>query len=445
MDHGLTGLYRAVPLATALFCFAYGASVFASGSDPARFTAGPVLFFLGPPCLALFCLTAVTLRRIAGRDNAAARYLYPAAAYALALLTIVCGIFIVVSHTSGALVAGHAVCGLGLVTGCIATAVTVSARSGRSTPATHTPTDPEPARRPTSAAEPETAAPAENRQAGNPPKDPAVRGPEPASRDRSAAGSRDAAAGLRETVSRTELRHRPETGAGAAATAAPSGISARISASETDTAPAPGHSKSLSRGQASMLIALVSLTAAAAWTWSILLYLRGSLPAHFMASCFQFGSACVCTAFIAPVVVTARRIRGSHTAAGRHKWTGIPLAAGLLAFVSGVIVLIAFAGYTINFAGFILIGSACICWSIASCTALLGAPRDSAASCARRMSAVPVIMTAALFFLAAFLFEISLQEPKLLVAARILVGYGAFCFALYAATSALGSGIPESE
>ena len=47
MNYGISILFRAIPLAMAAFCFAYGAYVFAAGDDPSRLTAGPVLFFLG--------------------------------------------------------------------------------------------------------------------------------------------------------------------------------------------------------------------------------------------------------------------------------------------------------------------------------------------------------------------------------------------------------------
>ena len=47
MNHGISILFRAIPLAMAAFCFAYGAYIFAAGTDAARLTAGPVVFYLG--------------------------------------------------------------------------------------------------------------------------------------------------------------------------------------------------------------------------------------------------------------------------------------------------------------------------------------------------------------------------------------------------------------
>lgn len=41
MNHGISILFRAIPLFMGAFCFAFGAYVFASGNDVARLTAGP--------------------------------------------------------------------------------------------------------------------------------------------------------------------------------------------------------------------------------------------------------------------------------------------------------------------------------------------------------------------------------------------------------------------
>ena len=44
MNYGISILFRAIPLAMAAFCFAYGAYVFAAGDDPSRLTAGPAVY-----------------------------------------------------------------------------------------------------------------------------------------------------------------------------------------------------------------------------------------------------------------------------------------------------------------------------------------------------------------------------------------------------------------
>ncbi len=128
MNHGISILFRAIPLVMAAFCFAYGAFVFAAGDDPSRLTAGPVVFFLGSICVALYCTAATIIRQIIGSYNAAAKYLFPAIGYTFAIITLICGIFIITSHATGAYVTGHVVCGLGLITMCVATAATSSTR-----------------------------------------------------------------------------------------------------------------------------------------------------------------------------------------------------------------------------------------------------------------------------------------------------------------------------
>ena len=46
----------------------------------------------------------------------------------------------------------------------------------------------------------------------------------------------------------------------------------------------------------------------------------------------------------------------------------------------------------------------------------------------------------ACLFLAAFLYEAALSEPKYFVPARVLAGFGAICFTLYSIVSILESG-----
>ena len=110
MNHGISILFRTIPLAMAAFCFAYGAYIFAAGTDAARLTAGPVVFYLGSICIALYCTAATIIRQIIGTYTAAAKYLFPAIGYTFAMLTLISGAFIFASHWPGALVSGHVVC-----------------------------------------------------------------------------------------------------------------------------------------------------------------------------------------------------------------------------------------------------------------------------------------------------------------------------------------------
>ena len=54
MNHGISILFRTIPLAMAAFCFAYGAYIFAAGYVEARLTSGPVVFYMGFLLISLF-------------------------------------------------------------------------------------------------------------------------------------------------------------------------------------------------------------------------------------------------------------------------------------------------------------------------------------------------------------------------------------------------------
>ena len=46
MNYGISILFRAIPLAMAIFCFGYGAFIYGYGDDGSRVVAGPVVFSL---------------------------------------------------------------------------------------------------------------------------------------------------------------------------------------------------------------------------------------------------------------------------------------------------------------------------------------------------------------------------------------------------------------
>lgn len=128
MNYGISILFRGIPLAMAAFCFAYGLYVVSAGDDPARLTAGPVIFFLGSICIALYCTAATIIRQLIGTYNETVRYLLPIIGYAFALTTFVCGLLLLSSDMTGAFVTGHVVCGLGLITACVSTAAASSTK-----------------------------------------------------------------------------------------------------------------------------------------------------------------------------------------------------------------------------------------------------------------------------------------------------------------------------
>ena len=96
MNYGISILFRAIPLAMALFCFGYGAFIYGYGDAGNRVVAGPVVFSLGMICIALFCTAATIIRQIIHTYNETTKYI---------LIT-----------------------GVGFITACVATAATSSTR-----------------------------------------------------------------------------------------------------------------------------------------------------------------------------------------------------------------------------------------------------------------------------------------------------------------------------
>ena len=55
MNYGISILFRAIPLAMAVFCFGYGAFIYGYGDTGNRLVAGPVVFSLGMYDLPDYC------------------------------------------------------------------------------------------------------------------------------------------------------------------------------------------------------------------------------------------------------------------------------------------------------------------------------------------------------------------------------------------------------
>lgn len=342
MNYGISLLFRAIPLAMALFCFAYGTCITLSGDDPSRLTAGPVIFFLGSICVALYTAAATIIRQIIGTYTTSARYILPTVGYAFALLTLVCGLFVIYSGEAGACVAGHAICGLGLITACAATV----------------------------------------------------------------------------TVSSSRFTLIPRNSADTAFSINAAGFSA---------------------GQAATLTAIPAILAAGAWLWTILLFSAASTTEHTAAGSFMLGIACICTSLIAPAAGIARQARGSYTLREKSSWTVLTLGMGSIAFVFGLIMLLAHGGEPIGSVGYILIGLALICWSISDTALLLAKTWHAEHPRTPHIPILPVVTTLCCLFLAAFLFEGSFLNGKFFVPARLLTGFGAVCFALFPIAAILES------
>ena len=129
MNYGISILFRAIPLAMAVFCFGYGAFIYGYGDAGNRLVAGPVVFSLGMICIALFCTAATIIRQIIHTYNEATKYVLPVVGYLAAIITIVGGICIFnAATTTSAFVAGHVITGVGFITACVATTATASTR-----------------------------------------------------------------------------------------------------------------------------------------------------------------------------------------------------------------------------------------------------------------------------------------------------------------------------
>lgn len=128
MNYGISVLFRAIPLLMALFCFGYGWFVYEYGTDPGRFVAGPVVFSLGMICIALFSTAATIIRQIINTFGQISRYALPILGYLSATLTVITGIYLMKLADTASFVAGHVICGVGLITACVATTATSSTR-----------------------------------------------------------------------------------------------------------------------------------------------------------------------------------------------------------------------------------------------------------------------------------------------------------------------------
>ena len=123
-------ILASIPLAMTLFCVAYGCYVFSNASGAPYFIAGHVVAFLAAICLALFCVAGTIIRQLRGARPGPVNLVLPALGYVTATATFVWGLVLIGARPDMAhYVAGHVVCGLGLITACVATVATGATRS----------------------------------------------------------------------------------------------------------------------------------------------------------------------------------------------------------------------------------------------------------------------------------------------------------------------------
>lgn len=129
MNHGISILFRAIPVVMAFICFFLGGFIFLYGDDAARQVAGPVVFFLGAICLALYATAATIIRQLIHKYHPLLKYLIPGFGYVVAFIALFMGIWIFLTGgNSNFIVSGHVIAGVGLVAACVSTAASSSTK-----------------------------------------------------------------------------------------------------------------------------------------------------------------------------------------------------------------------------------------------------------------------------------------------------------------------------
>lgn len=129
MNHGISILFRAIPVVMAFICFSLGIFIFLYGDDGSREVAGPVVFFLGSICLALYATASVIIRQLIHKFHPVLKYIIPSFGYLVAMVTIYAGIMLFfTAENTNFIVCGHVVAGVGLIAACVATAATSSVK-----------------------------------------------------------------------------------------------------------------------------------------------------------------------------------------------------------------------------------------------------------------------------------------------------------------------------
>lgn len=345
MNHGISILFRAIPVVMAFICFFLGGFIFLYGDDGARQVAGPVVFFLGAICLALFATAATIIRQLIHKFHTVLKYVIPVFGYVVATITIIMGIWIfMTAENSNFIVSGHVVAGVGLIAACVSTAATSSTKF--------------------------YLIPLNSAAGGN------------------------------------EINKEGFTGT-----------------------------------TQNILIGLAVLFSLVAWIWAVVLLSRVEEGAYyFVAGTVMGGLACICTSLIALVASIAKQIRNTYTNQDRRMWPKLVLLMGSIAFVWGLVVILAMVGNVANTTGFIMMGLGLVCFSISSKVILLAKVWKQTFALANRIPIIPIITALLCLFMSAFLFEEGLYDNAFFVPARVLVGLGAICFCLFSIVSILESG-----
>lgn len=211
--------------------------------------------------------------------------------------------------------------------------------------------------------------------------------------------------------------------------------SSKVSPEQVQTVSGPA---GFTARRGSVIMGIPILAAAAAWIWALVLLTHAHEPAHLVAGSILFGAACVCTVAIALVASVVRQIRNSYRNSERSTWCSLSMSMGAVAFVFGVALLVMEWSESTGYVGFVLIGLGLVCWSVSSAVILLAKMWRADYPLARRLSLIPLVAALICMFTAAFLFESA--GGRLFTAARILMGFGAVCFAIFPIVCIIESG-----
>lgn len=162
--------------------------------------------------------------------------------------------------------------------------------------------------------------------------------------------------------------------------------------------------------------------------------------AFYVAGHVLLGLSLICASLIALVASVVRQISNRFSQGERGAWSFWVLLMGTINIVLGVWVLAVNNNPMMLAPGIVLIGLGLICYSISSKVILLAAVWRQTFALANRIPIIPVVTTLACLFVAAFLFEASLQQAHYFIPARVMVGLGAVCFTLFSIVSILESG-----
>jgi hypothetical protein len=160
--------------------------------------------------------------------------------------------------------------------------------------------------------------------------------------------------------------------------------------------------------------------------------LTGGGMANFIGGLVLVGLAGICACLVALVATIDRQIRNAFAEAERFATTYIVAGFGTLNLVLGIAVLVSSSRPYAVAPGFVLIGLGLICFSIMSKVMGLALVWRRESALAPHLSLIDIAACVTCLFIGAFLFEAEVTNSNFFVPARVLIGLGAICFALFA-------------